>query len=170
MNYLWYSISIWTRRESREYTLTGDYGPFLAYVQWWWYFPPSLLRVGYKPTLFNSIFLLHSSFAAPFTLSPSKLARNSYLLSRTATLPFSLDDAMETPQLYFLYKIDQTWQNAQNVELFWKINLNTGNTKYILTVNQSHFLGNTQYTLCFFKSAPFCENFRCPIYMVAKSF
>jgi hypothetical protein len=94
-------------------------------------FHPAYWGWGYKPTLFNSIFLLHSSFAAPFILSPAKLARNSYLLSRIAPLPFSQVGAMEAPHLYFFCV--KNWANLANthwglisskmlkMELFWKI-------------------------------------------------
>ncbi len=58
---------------------------FLANVQRWWYFQPSLMRVGMhtaQHTHPNSLYLpLHSSYVAlssGSTSSPAKLARDSY--------------------------------------------------------------------------------------------
>ncbi len=75
--------------------------PFLRTLNDGDIFDPAYWGWGNKPTLFNSIFLLHSSFAAPFTISPAKLARNSYLLLHIVPLHFSLVGAMEAPHLYF---------------------------------------------------------------------
>ncbi len=56
---------------------------------------------GCSPTVFPSIYPLHSSYVAPFTLSPAILPKNSYLYSATSPLSPSLWPEVEFMNVQF---------------------------------------------------------------------
>jgi hypothetical protein len=48
-------------------------GHFLVYIQSWWYFQPSLLKVGCTPSSFHSIYPFHSSYIGLSSPSSARL-------------------------------------------------------------------------------------------------
>jgi hypothetical protein len=79
-------------------------GHFLGYIQWWWYFRPSLLREGALAHPIHSMYPLHSSYVAPSAVSTAKLARYSYLYSPTLSLSTSLFNSTQIHSNYVLIR------------------------------------------------------------------